>query len=49
MVGRRHGKPIVLTIQAGRMYEFGFQFFCSTNGVWLTEKVPAEHLLFPEE
>jgi putative RNA 2'-phosphotransferase len=48
MVGRRHGKPIVLTIQAGRMYECGFQFFCSTNGVWLTERVPAQHILFPE-
>jgi len=49
MVGRRHGKPIVLTIQAGRMYECGFQFFRSTNGIWLTERVPAEHILFPEK
>ena len=49
MVGQRHGKPIVLTIQAGRMYECGFQFFCSTNGIWLTERVPAEHILFPQE
>jgi putative RNA 2'-phosphotransferase len=49
MVGRRHGKPIVLTIRAGRMYERGFQFFCSTNAIWLTERVPAEHILFPQE
>jgi putative RNA 2'-phosphotransferase len=48
-VGRRHGKPIVLTIQASRMYECGFQFFCSTDGIWLTERVPAEHILFPDE
>jgi putative RNA 2'-phosphotransferase len=48
-VGLRHGKPIVLIIQAGRMYECGFQFFCSTDGIWLTERVPAEHILFPEE
>jgi putative RNA 2'-phosphotransferase len=47
-VGRRHGKPIVLTIHAGRMYECGFQFFCSANGVWLTQRVPAEHILFPD-
>ena len=48
-VGRRHGKPIVLTIQAGRMYECSFQFFCSASGVWLTQRVPAEHILFPGE
>jgi putative RNA 2'-phosphotransferase len=48
-VGGRHGKPIVLTIQTGRMYECGFHFFPSANGIWLTERVPAEHILFPEK
>jgi putative RNA 2'-phosphotransferase len=48
-VGWRHGKPIVLTIQAGKMYGWGFQYFCSTNGMWLAERVPAEHILLPEE
>lgn len=48
-VGRRHGKPVVLTIQAGKMYECGFQFFCSAHSVWLTPGVPVEHILFPEE
>lgn len=48
-VGGRHGQPIVLTIQTGRMYECGFHFFRSTNGIWLTERVPAEHILFPEK
>ena len=47
MVGRRHGRPTLLTVGAGRMYERGFQFFCSAEGVWLTEKVPVEHLIFP--
>jgi putative RNA 2'-phosphotransferase len=46
-VGRRHGRPTVLTVEAGRMYERGFQFFCSAEGVWLTEKVPVEHVIFP--
>ena len=48
-VGGRHGQPIVLTIQAGTMYECGFHFFRSTNGIWLTERVPAEYILFPEK
>ncbi len=43
-VGMRHGKPTVLTIEAGRMYADGFQFFLSKNGVWLTKKVPPEYL-----
>ena len=46
-VGRRHGKPIVLTVEAGRMYARGFEFFYSAEGVWLTEKVPVEHITFP--
>ncbi len=47
-VGQRHGKSIVLTIQASLMYEHGFQFYRSANGVWLTEKVPVEYIIFPE-
>jgi RNA:NAD 2'-phosphotransferase (TPT1/KptA family) len=26
----------------------GHQFFCSDNGVWLTQRVPVEYLNFPE-
>ena len=48
-VGRRHGKPIILAIRAGKMYECGFQFFYSAHGVWLTQRVPVEYILFPEE
>jgi putative RNA 2'-phosphotransferase len=47
-VGKRHGKPVVLTVQAGRMHQDGFRFYLSANGVWLTEKVPAEYLVFPQ-
>ena len=46
-VGRRHGRPTVLTVEAGRMHERGFQFFCSAEGIWLTEKVPIKHIIFP--
>lgn len=43
-VGKRHGKPCVLTVDAARMYDDGYDFFLSDNGVWLTDHVPAEYL-----
>ena len=43
-VGKRYGKPVVLTIQAGRMQENGFKFYRSANGVWLTDHVPMEYI-----
>lgn len=46
-VGRRHGKPSILMIQAGDMYRDGHDFFLSANGVWLIEKVPAQYIRFP--
>ncbi len=46
-VGQRHGKPVVLRIAAARMRERGHAFFLSTNGVWLTDCVPAEFIAFP--
>jgi putative RNA 2'-phosphotransferase len=48
-VGQRHGKPVVLRIAAARMRERGHAFFLSTNGVWLTDCVPAEFIAFPPE
>ena len=39
-VGGRHGKPVVLTIQAGAMAREGHEFFQAENGVWLTAAVP---------
>lgn len=43
-VGQRYGKPVILTIKALLMYEQGFMFYLSENGVWLTDKVPQDHL-----
>lgn len=43
-VGQRHGKPIVLKIEALRMYQQGFKFYHAENGVWLVNDVPAEQL-----
>lgn len=48
MVGKRHGKPVVLVISSGEMVKQGYQFFRSANGVWLTEKIPVEYISFPE-
>lgn len=47
-VGARHGKPTLLTIQAGEMHHTGHVFYRSTNGVWLVEHVPTHFIQFPE-
>ncbi len=43
-VGARHGKAVVFEINAAQMYQADFVFYCSENGVWLTDNVPAEYL-----
>lgn len=47
-VGRRHGKPIVLTVNSSEMHRSGYEFFISENGVWLTPSVPIEFLNFED-
>jgi putative RNA 2'-phosphotransferase len=39
-VGSRHGKPVILTINAKEMQEAGYTFYQSANQVWLTDEVP---------
>lgn len=43
-VGGRHGKPFVLLVDAAGMYRDGHHFYCSDNGVWLTDHVPVAYL-----
>ena len=43
-VGKRHGKPTVLEIDATWMNKTGFKFFLSENKVWLTEEVPPKYI-----
>jgi putative RNA 2'-phosphotransferase len=43
-VGKRHGEPVVFTIDSALMHARGHLFFRSDNGVWLTDHVPAEFL-----
>lgn len=46
-VGSRHGKVIVLEVNAKEMHQAGFKFFVSENGVWLTDHVPTAFLKIP--
>jgi putative RNA 2'-phosphotransferase len=45
-VGGRHGKPVVLRVEAGRMVADGHRFYRSANGVWLVEAVPPAYIMF---
>jgi putative RNA 2'-phosphotransferase len=42
-VGARHGRPVVLAVDAAAMARAGRAFYVSANGVWLTDAVPAPH------
>ena len=46
-VGKRHGRPVILLVDAGRMHKAGYEFYRSENGVWLARAVPAEYLNRP--
>ena len=46
-VGARHGKPVVLTVDAAAMQARGHVFYLSDNGVWLTDAVPQAFIAFP--
>jgi putative RNA 2'-phosphotransferase len=43
-VGRRHGKLALLRVDAAGMVANGHVFYCSDNGVWLTDAVPVTYL-----
>src|SRR5262245_33471675 len=45
-VGRRHGKPGVLKVEAGKMRQDCFVFYLTANKVWLAEHVPIQYLVF---
>lgn len=46
-VGSRHGKVVILQIKARAMRAAGFKFYLSDNGVWLTNDIPVEYIIFP--
>jgi putative RNA 2'-phosphotransferase len=45
-VGQRKGKPVIFIIDAAKMYQDGYQFYRSDNGVWLVDFVPPEYLTY---
>jgi putative RNA 2'-phosphotransferase len=46
-VGQRHGKPVVLRVDAAGMHAHGLPFWRAENGVWLTDHVPPQFLRSP--
>lgn len=43
-VGKRHGTPFAIQIDAKKMHEDGIPFFLSNNGVWLTQFVDKKYI-----
>lgn len=43
-VGSRHGRPVILAVDAAKMRGDGHAFYCSANGMWLVEHVPPRYL-----
>ena len=43
-VGKRHGNPVIIFVDALKMVEDGYEFFISVNGVWLTKEVPTKYI-----
>ena len=48
-VGRRHGRPIVLRVDARRMAADHHTFFRSDSGVWLVDAVAPAYLAAPDD
>ncbi len=46
-VGARHGRPLVLVVDAARMHADRIAFYVTANGVWLVDAVPAGYLSQP--
>ena len=44
VTSRRSGNAVIFEISARQMYNDGYKFFQSANGVWLTDKVPPKYL-----
>lgn len=44
-VGKRHGQPVVLKVDSGKMAEDGYKFYISENGVWLTKEVKPQYII----
>ncbi len=45
-VGSRRGEPIILSVSSAAMFQDGYIFYLSENGVWLTNNVPPVYINF---
>lgn len=45
-VGDRHGKAVILAVEAGLMFEDKISFYQADNGVWLVSNVSPAYLTF---
>lgn len=43
-VGERHGDACIYSVKAEEMYDDGYEFYQSENGVWLTDYVPTKYI-----
>lgn len=48
-VGKRRGKPVILTVRAGEMHRAGIEFFVTPNHVWLVDAVSTEWIDLPSD
>ena len=48
-VGGRRGKPVIIKVRALDMHADGFKLYLTGNGVWYTDHVPLDYLLWPED
>lgn len=45
-VGKRHGKPVLIEIDAEKLAGDGWQFYQTSDNVWLTAAIPVSYLTF---
>lgn len=43
-IGKRHGKPVVLLIDAKKMHEDGIKFYKTRDGVYLTDDISIKYI-----
>jgi len=43
-VGGRHGEAVALKVNSKEMFDDGYKFCISENGVWLTKEVPVKYI-----
>jgi len=45
-VGERHGKPVIVEVEAERLAKDGWRFYRTSDNVWLTSAIPIKYMDF---